>query len=81
MSSIISRFQFLNEFLEVNPKIFLLVGHMSLSDEFDKCKFESGVPFFHLLTGIRSTGQIIHDAIRKRHPHTPIFIFGGKWHA
>ncbi|KAG8951307.1 hypothetical protein FRC04_006547 [Tulasnella sp. 424] len=47
--------------LGVNPDIFLLVGHMSISDEDNKW-------------------SVIHDAIRKRHPATPIFIFGGHSH-
>ncbi|KAG8951305.1 hypothetical protein FRC04_006545 [Tulasnella sp. 424] len=52
---------FVNDVLDSNPDIFLLVGHMSLSDKGDKW-------------------NVIHDAIRKRHPETPIFIFGGHSH-
>ncbi|KIO26730.1 hypothetical protein M407DRAFT_7693 [Tulasnella calospora MUT 4182] len=52
---------FVDDVLGSNPNIFLLVGHMSISDKDDKW-------------------NVVHAAIRERHPETPIFIFAGHSH-
>ncbi|KAG8896073.1 hypothetical protein FRC01_012025, partial [Tulasnella sp. 417] len=52
---------FVKDVLGSNPDIFLLVGHMSISDKDNKW-------------------DVLHAAIRDRHPTTPIFIFGGHSH-
>ncbi|KAG8896813.1 hypothetical protein FRC01_011611, partial [Tulasnella sp. 417] len=51
---------FVKDVLGSNPDIFLLVGHMSISDKDNKW-------------------DNLHAAIRKPHPKTPIFIFGGRY--
>ncbi|KAG8986547.1 hypothetical protein FRB90_003926, partial [Tulasnella sp. 427] len=52
---------FVHDVLESDPDLFLLVGHMSLSDKGDKW-------------------DVLRAAIRKKHPTTPIFMFGGHTH-
>ncbi|KAG8874513.1 hypothetical protein FRB97_005855 [Tulasnella sp. 331] len=63
MESMVTQNWFQDIVLKSNPKMFLLVGHISLSDE-----------------GHPEQWRIVHQAIRKEYPFTPIFILAGHSH-